>query len=121
MDDQEREDGILCIEGLEKMLRKLDTKGMQYFHHLCDEHGEVSDFYSFRKFFESFLTKFPKKELTSKYNTDEEARKVWTKIDTNLNEELDRDESINVVKEMLIFVIDILKRKYNLQIKYLIL
>lgn len=114
MEDQEREEIIICIEGLEKMIKKLEKKGMQYFHHLCEEHGEVSDFNSFRKFFDSFLTKFPKKELTLNHNTDEAARKVWTRIDTNLNEELDKDESVNLVKEMLLFVINILKEKYNI-------
>lgn len=113
-EDQEREEIILCIEGLEKMLKKLDSKGMQYFYRLCFEHGEVSDFISFRKFFDSFLTKFPKNEITSKYNTDLEARRVWSKIDTNFNEILDKDESINLVKEMLTFVINILKSSYNI-------
>ena len=114
MEDQEREEIVLCIEGLEKMLKKIDLKGQKYFDHLCDEHGEVKDYESFRKFFDSFLTKFPKKELTCKYNTEEEARHVWNTIDINQNQKLDSDESMNLVKAMLKYVIGILRKHYKI-------
>jgi len=109
MNGDQRDDIILCIEGLEKMLSKLEFQGYQYFHHLCNENGEISNYRTFRKFFENFLIKLSKNEITSKYNTDEHAKKIWTKIDLNLNDILDKEESINVVKEIFNFVIDILK------------
>ncbi len=108
-DDSEKEEIRICIEGFQKMINRLDTRGMQYFHHLCEQHGDVSDYKSFRLFFNSFLTKFPKKEITEKYNTDEEAKRIWTKIDTNLNDKLDVEECLNLVREMISFLIYILK------------
>jgi hypothetical protein len=77
-----------------KDAKKIGHKRVKIYEYLCDEHGEVKDYESFRRFFYSFLSKFPLKEFNEKYNTDHKAKNVWSKIDTNLNEKMDTDESI---------------------------
>jgi len=115
MDNQDREEVIACISGLEKMIEKLDKKGQQFYDHLTNEHGNIIDFDSFKIFFHNFLKKLPKQEITAEHGTEEEAQTIWNKIDFNKNEKLDSEESISVVREMLKYIIKLIKKYYKIE------
>lgn len=96
------EDARKFIAETEEMLSNIDNDGDKLYNHFKLLFGEVTDFDSFKNFYFNYLSKCPNQDIVKNYNKEEDAKKLWFKIDVNRNGTLDINEGKLLVKAIII-------------------
>lgn len=109
-----KDDARNYIKQAELLLQQLSEYKDDIFEGLINEYGKVTNFDSFKSFFEAYMKDCPNPEILKSLDYEHEERRIWSSIDANKSGSLDKDEEIKLVKEIISLSINLIKKYFDI-------
>lgn len=108
------EDAKAAIQESEALIKELDTFSDNLFDLFKNEFGEVKDFPSFKNVFINYINECPNHAIIEGYGTEDNAKKLWNKININKSGTLDKTEEKLLFKAIIAFNCELIKKHFGL-------
>ena len=109
------EDAREFIVECDSMIQSIEVNPEPMYKQFEDLFGRVTNYATFVIFYQKLLQGCPNQKIVAGYDTEEEAKKCWSTIDVNNNDDLDGDECKILVQAIIKKAQELTKKYFKIE------